>query len=319
MTDDHRPPTSDHRPATADHWLPPGGSAAAGAPSGTSVVGRRSSVNAFYTETDWMFRTIGIWRRSPSMHAGLWPPGTRTHRKALDNINRTLAERAGLRPGETLLDAGCGAGSSVLWLSERMDVTAVGLTIVPLQARRGAALARRRLAPGRAAFLVGDYGMAGIADASVDVVWALESVCHARDKAAMLAESRRVLRPGGRLIIADRMRRRRDETPSGNALLRRWLDGWAMPDLFTPAELADAARAAGFVDVRLEEVTRLAWPSLRFLGLVAGLSLPSALALRAVGLQSDVQIAGIVGCVDQYRSLRRDLWGYHILSARVNS
>ncbi|MBX0326366.1 methyltransferase domain-containing protein [Oscillochloris sp. ZM17-4] len=264
-----------------------------------------------------MFRTIELWRRSPAMHAGLWPPGTRSHRSALDTINRELAGRAGVLPGETVLDAGCGAGSSVLWLSARMAVTAIGMTIVPDQARRGAALARRGAAPGRAAFLCGDYARSPVADSSVDVVWALESVCHAPDKPAMLAEARRALRPGGRLVIADRMRRRRNETPPGNALLRRWLDGWAMPDLATPEELAAAAGAAGFADVHVEDVTALAWPSLRFLGLFAGASLPAAIILRALGMQSDVQLAGIRGCVDQYRSLRRGLWGYHILTARV--
>ncbi|NNJ08934.1 methyltransferase domain-containing protein [Chloroflexales bacterium ZM16-3] len=264
-----------------------------------------------------MFRTLEIWRRSPAMHAGLWPAGTRSHHKALDTINRELLERANIQPGETVLDAGCGAGSSVVWLTNRMAVSAIGMTIVPDQARRAATLARRGAVPGRAAFLCGDYARSAIADSSVDVVWALESICHAPDKPAMLAEARRAMRPGGRLIIADRMRRRRDETPSGNALLRRWLDGWAMPDLFTPAELAAAAESAGFVDVQVEDVTTLAWPSLRFLGLFAGTSLPAALALRAIGLQSAVQIAGIRGCVDQYRSLRRGLWGYHILTARA--
>ncbi|NTV64478.1 MAG: hypothetical protein HGA65_13205 [Oscillochloris sp.] len=110
-------------------------------------------VVAFYRETDWMFRTIEIWRRSPAMHAGLWEPGTRSHRQALDQINRRLAARADLRPGDTLLDAGCGAGSSVHWLSARLPISVIGMTIVPAQAARASTLARRPApASGRAAF-----------------------------------------------------------------------------------------------------------------------------------------------------------------------
>jgi tocopherol O-methyltransferase len=275
----------------------------------------RGRVTAFYDQTDWMFRVLAILRASPSMHAGLWDRGTPTHAAALATLNRELAERAGLRAGMRLLDAGCGAGSSVLWLAERHPVSAVGLSLVRRQVHQGARLADRLPGSGTACFLCGDYTCVGLASASVDVVWAIESICHAADKQAFLAEAFRLLRPGGRLVIADRFRSGRPLPAASEVLLRRWLDGWAMPDLFAANELADAIGLSGFGDVAVEDVTRRAWPSLRFLGLFAGASWPAARLLHAIGLQDDIQIAGIRGCIDQYRALRRGAFRYALISA----
>jgi tocopherol O-methyltransferase len=294
---------------------PQPGNQAAAVPHEPQDQSLRRRVVAFYDRTDWMFRVLSVFRASPSMHAGLWDAGTRTHAAALATLNRELADRAGVEPGMRLLDVGCGAGSSVLWLADHRPVFAVGLSLVRRQVFQGARLAEHNRGPGLARFLCADYTWAALASATFDVVWSIESVCHASDKAALLAEAYRLLRPGGRLVIADRFRSGRPLPTTSEDLLRRWLGGWAMPDLFAAAELAEALERAEFADVVVEDVTRRAWPSLRFLGLFAAVSWPAALLLHTLGLQDDVQIAGIRGCIDQYRALRRGAFGYYLISA----
>ena len=48
-----------------------------------------------------------------------------------------------------------------------------------------------------------DYTATGLDESSFDVAWAQESACHAPDKKAFTSEMARVLRPGGRIVMAE--------------------------------------------------------------------------------------------------------------------
>jgi tocopherol O-methyltransferase len=270
-----------------------------------------AAIIAFYTETDWMFRILAGLRGSPSMHAGLGGSGARAQRA----MNQALSDRAGIAAGMRVIDAGCGVGSSVLWLAAQQDVKAIGLTIVPQQAAYAQELAHNAgLAP-QAIFCCADYHAAPVLSGTADVIWMVESLCHATDHAGVLAEAYRMLAPGGRLVIADRLRRRRPDPPPAERLLTRWLSNWAMPDLLTAAELRDHLRRTRFQRITQEDVTTEAWAALRFLGLLGAVSLPAAALLYLARLQNTRQLTAINANVDQYRALRRNLWGYYLTTA----
>jgi len=252
-----------------------------------------------------MFRVLGVIRGSQAMHAGLWQQA-RTHRAALRSIDETMLTAAQLAPGECLLDAGCGAGASANSIAAHHEGPVIGLTLVPEQAKR----ARRG---GKAQFLCADYAATPLCDASCDVVWMLESICHAPDKPALLDEIVRLLRPGGRLVIADRFAARPDLSPAERDALRSWLYPWAMPDLVTADELIELAALAGLQLSQRTDLTLSAGPSLRFLGHFAQLTLPAALVLRALRLQSDLQIAAMRGCIAQTHTFNAGLWRYCLL------
>jgi tocopherol O-methyltransferase len=101
--------------------------------------------------------------------------------------------------------------------------------------------AKRRGCSAKAHFLVADAE-------SFDVVWAQESLCHANEKAAFFNEAARVLAPGGRVVVSDFMLRRASVSPEDRLLLEEWLDGWALPELWTAVQHANAARTAGLRD-----------------------------------------------------------------------
>lgn len=86
-----------------------------------------------------------------------------------------------------------------------------------------------------------------------------------------------------------------------------------MPDLVTADELITLAEAAGLRLRRRDDLTLSAGPSLRFLGHFAQLTLPAALVLRALRLQSELQIAAMRGCIAQTRTLNAGLWRYYLL------
>jgi SAM-dependent methyltransferase len=111
---------------------------------------------------------------------------------------------ADLRPGEVVLDLGSGGGIDVLLSAARVGPTGFvyGLDMTDEML----ALARQNAASAGATnveFRKGRIESIPLGDASVDVVISNCVVNLSTDKAAVLAEVARVLRPGGRIGISD--------------------------------------------------------------------------------------------------------------------
>ena len=112
-----------------------------------------------------------------------------------------LARLAGDGAGRTLVDLGCGRGGPGLWLAQRLGADLVGAdgSAVAVSDARD----RRQLFPGAASarFLVTDVTRTGLADSCADVVACIDVLQVLDDHAALLAETARLVKPGGRAMI----------------------------------------------------------------------------------------------------------------------
>jgi 2-polyprenyl-6-hydroxyphenyl methylase/3-demethylubiquinone-9 3-methyltransferase len=99
------------------------------------------------------------------------------------------------RPGERVLDLGCGAGRFVAALA------GAGADPVGVEIAEGALERARRNAPGAELALLAPDGSLPLPHRSVDLVWCSEVLEHVADAAHLLVEVRRVLRPGGRVLV----------------------------------------------------------------------------------------------------------------------
>jgi SAM-dependent methyltransferase len=125
----------------------------------------------------------------------LHPGGGATTRRALELI--------GVEPGERLLDIASGRGDSALLAARER-----GCVVTGIDYGAGAVVAARRAAEAagigdRVAFRVADAEALPFQDESFDAALCECSLCTFPDKRRALAEMRRVLRPGGRVAIAD--------------------------------------------------------------------------------------------------------------------
>lgn len=113
-------------------------------------------------------------------------------------------QKAQLEPGETVLDLGCGEGADVLAAAE---LVSPGGFVYGLDMDAGALAAAGELAKqcdaDNAAFIEGLIEDIPLQDESIDVVISNCVINLSDERDAALTEVHRVLRPGGRMVIAD--------------------------------------------------------------------------------------------------------------------
>ena len=102
---------------------------------------------------------------------------------------------ADVKPGERALDLGCGTGEFTLEL-DRAGAEVVGLEVAEAALRRA-----RATHPGLDFRIAPIDGPLPLEDCTFDLVWASEVIEHVADTARWLSEVRRVLAPGGRVLL----------------------------------------------------------------------------------------------------------------------
>jgi tocopherol O-methyltransferase len=152
----------------------------------------------FWNKTSKAWQTI--W--GPHIHHGYFENHGETPVEAQEKLIEKLLALLEISPGDKILDVGCGMGGSSLYLAKKYGATVTGITLSQKQVEMATQLASENRVD-NVSFKVEDaLSLASFPDNSFDIVWSLESCEQFYDKEMFIQQAFRVLKPGGRLMLA---------------------------------------------------------------------------------------------------------------------
>ncbi len=137
------------------------------------------------------------------LHLGLFDHPEEPRDQALARATEAMAEGLGLGPESRVLEVACGVGAAARHLAGRYGCRVLATNISERQLARGRELTGAAGLAHLVDFAEADFHALGQEDGSADLWWCQEALLHSPDKARVLAEARRVLRPGGLMVLSD--------------------------------------------------------------------------------------------------------------------
>jgi len=276
-------------------------------------------------EADHAGRVVGYYRKPESRltyrlllggtrHFGYYPAGSSglSMATAMRLMEDKLGATLDLPPGSRVLDAGCGEGDVAVRLGTRFGLEVDGVDLLELNLRRARGKAARLGLTGSLRFHRLDYANLPFGDQTFDGVYTMETLVHAFDHRLALWELRRVLKPGGKLVLFEY------SVPPRVEMTRAQRDGFdfvversAMRSLpsFLHGGFPAILDQAGFEVVAVEDITRRIWPMLRRLARIS--YLPAQVG-RVLGIRG--ALLNCTALVEGYRY--REGWRYNVVTAR---
>ena len=190
-----------------------------------------------------------------------------------------LAERAGIGAGMHGVDLCCCNGAGMRVLVRFRDVASMtGVDATEAVVERGRKRCEEEGLGDRIRFVLGDACGSGLPAGKADFVWGEDAWCYVGDKARLVAEAARVVKPGGTIAFTDWV-----EGPAGlsDDEARRFMAAMKFPSLMdipgyvrllekngcTVAEAEDTGRFPDHVDLYIDMVDmQLTYDALRIVG-----------------------------------------------------
>ncbi len=271
-------------------------------------------VEYYYQSSQKDYEIIWGLKKHRSLHYGFWEKGIRNHEQAIHNMTEKIAQQAVLKADMQLADLGCGIGGPALYLAKKYNTKIDGVSITKKQVVQANDEAARMGIKDRAKFYAEDYCNTSLKSGAYDIVYGIESYCHAQDKSDVLKESARLLNQGGKLVVLDFFWKGVERNEKDRAAMKNWAKSWAVSDFAYEKEFEKKLEQAGFVNIKKQIVTQNVAPSIKRLYYIF---LPSAAidwVLRVIGKRKGKH-ENMWSAYYQYQCWKRGLWNYCIYSA----
>ena len=276
----------------------------------------RERVQKYYTVAQPFYEYL--WHgKALGLHYGFWTDNVSNRTGAIVKENEILADLAGIKQNDLVLDAGCGVGGSGIWLAKERGAKVVGLNIVDKQLIRGKDLVKKKDLAQKADFVKGDYQRLPFRNGVFDIFWSLESIEHATNLKDFMKDAFRVLKPGGKIIVAGTfLGNKKDISPEEK---RQMEIGQSVAGCFNDFRTAQAnieiMKEAGFVDLQNLDKTTWVMKSAEQMTKMCRLGVPVAKLLSSLRIVSSILVLNNQWGTYQEGLFRSGVTSYNVLLA----
>ena len=186
------------------------------------------------------------------IHIGLYNDQVEPIAVASERTVTAMAEQLNsLGAQARVADFGAGYGGSARWLAKRDGCHVSCVNLSEVQNSRNRELTDAAGLAHLIDVFDASFEAAPLADAAFDIVWSQDSILHAGDRAQVMDEIDRILKPGGELIFTDPMQA--DDCPAG--VLQPVLDRLHLQSLGSIKFYREQAKRLGWTEVRVSDLT----------------------------------------------------------------
>ncbi len=268
----------------------------------------------YYRDTENAYKDSWDLNNSLSIHYGYWDTQVKSFPQSLLRMNEVMMEAAVIKSTDKVLDAGCGVGGSSIFMASVLGCKVTGITLSERQVELATVNAKKKEIQSLVDFKTMNYCATDFPDDSFDVVWGCESICYADNKEQFIKEAYRLLKPGGRLVVADGFVT--DFVNNDKPVIRQWLDGWQVNYLETPARFESFMQQAGFKNINYRNISKEAAHSSRRLYKFYFLA-SLYLLWKKINFSKPAttnQKMNIKACKFQYKGMKSGLWQYGLIT-----
>lgn len=267
----------------------------------------------YYAQSENAYKDSWDLNNSLAIHYGYWDEKVKNFPASLLRMNEVMMEVAGITSSDKVLDAGCGIGGSSIFLAEKAGCNVTGISLSERQVTKARELAVEKKLSAKVDFKVMNYCATDFPNESFDVVWGCESICYADDKEHFIKEACRLLKPGGRLVVADGFVT--DIKNNDNPTIRKWLDGWQVNYLETLDRFQNFMTQTGFNNIFSRDISQFTVHSSKRLYIIHFLAKLYLFwkTMTFSNRSTEMQRKNIDACRHQYLGMKKGLWQYALI------
>jgi tocopherol O-methyltransferase len=233
-----------------------------------------NTIADYYRKSGWLYKLFIYSRKSLGMHFGFWDKNTKNYDESVVNQFREVVRVAHIRKGMKVLDAGCGVGGGAIYIAKNTGAKVWGISITSEQIKEAKTNAERSGVESLTSFEVMDFSRTTFSKNTFNVIFGIESVCHAYPKQNFLDEMYKILKPGGILYLSDGYQLRKPSNLAEQNIVSILCRVWRLKELINFSKMSDLIRGRGFTLLKVESKSDAVRPTFKYMNFLIRISYP---------------------------------------------